>query len=228
MNQEKIGKFIRKLRKDNNLTQADLAQKYGVTYQAVSKWENGKNIPDISILKQMSKDFNINIDDLLEGENTNNKKKHKYYIPVIIALVIVLITLVCFLLFHKEKFEFKTLSAACKNFTISGSIAYNKNKSSIYISNVEYCGGDDNNKYDSIECILYDSHDKVINKISEYDREEDKTLEEYLHDVEFVVDDYETNCKNYSDNHLYIEILASKNGKTTTYKIPLSLTSCNR
>ena len=69
---------------------------------------------------------------------------------------------------------------------------------------------------------------KVINKISEYDREEDKTLEEYLHDVEFVVDDYETNCKNYSDNHLYIEILASKNGKTTTYKIPLSLTSCNR
>lgn len=228
MNQEKIGKFIRKLRKDNNLTQADLAQKYGVTYQAVSKWENGKNIPDISILKQMSKDFNINIDDLLEGENTNNKKKHKYYIPVIIALVIVLITLVCFLLFHKEKFEFKTLSAACKNFTISGSIAFNKNKSSIYISNVEYCGGDDNNKYDSIECILYDSHDKVINKISEYDREEDKTLEEYLHDVEFVVDDYETNCKNYSDNHLYIEILASKNGKTTTYKIPLSLTSCNR
>ena len=228
MNQEKIGKFIRKLRKDNNLTQADLAQKYGVTYQAVSKWENGKNIPDISILKQMSKDFNINIDDLLDVENTNNKKRHKYYIPVIVVLVIVLITLVCFLLFHKEKFEFKTLSAACKNFTISGSIAYNKNKSSIYISNVEYCGGDDNNKYDSIECILYDSHDKVINKISEYDREEDKTLEEYLHDVEFVVDDYETNCKNYSDNHLYIEILASKNGKTTTYKIPLSLTSCNR
>lgn len=228
MNQEKIGKFIRKLRKDNNLTQADLAQKYGVTYQAVSKWENGKNIPDISILKQMSKDFNINIDDLLEGENTNNKKKHKYYIPVIVVLVIVLVSLVCFLLFHKEKFEFKTLSAACKNFTISGSIAYNKNKSSIYISNVEYCGGDDNNKYDSIECILYDSHDKVINKISEYDREEDKTLEEYLHDVEFVVDDYETNCKNYSDNHLYIEILASKDGKTTTYKIPLSLTSCNR
>ena len=228
MNQEKIGKFIRELRKDNNLTQADLAQKYGVTYQAVSKWENGKNIPDISILKQMSKDFNINIDDLLEGENTNNKKSHKYYIPVIIVLVILLVTLGGFLLFHKEKFEFKTLSAACKNFTISGSIAYNKNKSSIYISNVEYCGGDDNNKYDSIECILYDSHDKVINKISEYEKEEDKTLEEYLHDVEFVVDDYETNCKNYSDNHLYIEILASKDGKTTTYKIPLSLTSCDR
>ena len=67
MDQEKIGKIIKEIRKNNNLTQADLANKYNVTYQAVSKWENGKNIPDISILKQMSKDFNIDINDLLDG-----------------------------------------------------------------------------------------------------------------------------------------------------------------
>ena len=60
MDQEKIGKFIKELRKNNNLTQADLALKYGVTYQAVSKWENGKNIPDISIIKQMSKEISVN------------------------------------------------------------------------------------------------------------------------------------------------------------------------
>lgn len=51
MNQEKIGEFIKKLRQDNNLTQKDLANKYNVTYQAVSKWERGLNIPDISLLK---------------------------------------------------------------------------------------------------------------------------------------------------------------------------------
>lgn len=228
MDQEKIGKFIRELRKNNNLTQADLALKYGVTYQAVSKWENGKNIPDISIIKQMSKDFNINIDDILDGENKKNNTNHKYYIPVIIVLVLTLVTLIGFMFFHKEKFEFKTLSAACKNFTISGSIAYNKDKSSIYISNVKYCGGDDNNTYDSIECILYDSHDEVTTKISEYKKEDNVTLEEYLHEVEFVIDDYESNCSNYTDNHIYIEILASKDGKTTTYKIPLTLASCNK
>lgn len=230
MDQEKIGKFIKELRKNNNLTQADLALKYGVTYQAVSKWENGKNIPDISIIKQMSKDFNINIDDILEGENKSviKSKSHKYYIPIIIVLVILLLLLVGLMFFHKEKFEFKTLSASCKDFTISGSIAYNKDKSSIYISNVKYCGGDDNNTYDNIECILYDSHDDVTTKISEYKNEENVTLEEYLHEVEFVIDDYESNCKSYSNNHLYIEILASKNGKTTTYKIPLSLASCNK
>ncbi len=227
MDQEKIGKFIRELRKNNNLTQADLALKYGVTYQAVSKWENGKNIPDISIIKQMSKDFNINIDNILEGENKKNIN-HKYYVPIIIVLILILVLLIGLIFFHKEKFEFKTLSAACENFTISGSIAYNKNKSSIYISNVKYCGGDDNNVYDSVECILYDSHDEVITKISEYNKKNNITLEDYLHEVEFVIDDYESNCKNYTNNHLYIEILASKDGKTTTYKIPLSLTSCNK
>ena len=66
MDQEKIGKLIKEIRKKNNLTQAEFAEKYGVTYQAVSKWENGKNIPDVSLLKEISKDFNVNIEDLLE------------------------------------------------------------------------------------------------------------------------------------------------------------------
>ena len=52
MNQEKIGKFILKLRMDNNLSQAKFADKIGVTYQAVSKWENGRGIPDIEMLKK--------------------------------------------------------------------------------------------------------------------------------------------------------------------------------
>ena len=50
------------------------AKKYGVTYQAVSKWENGKNIPDISLLKQISEDFNIDIKDLLDGKKSEIKK----------------------------------------------------------------------------------------------------------------------------------------------------------
>ena len=67
LNPEKVGKFIKKLRKDNNLTQQKLADKYGVTYQAVSKWENGINLPDVTLIRQMSKDFNISIEDILDG-----------------------------------------------------------------------------------------------------------------------------------------------------------------
>ena len=44
MDQEKIGKFIKEIRKKNKLTQKDLADKYNVTYQAVSKWENGVSL----------------------------------------------------------------------------------------------------------------------------------------------------------------------------------------
>ena len=50
MNQETIGKKIKELRIKNNLTQQELASKLNVTYQAVSKWENGKNLPDLVIL----------------------------------------------------------------------------------------------------------------------------------------------------------------------------------
>ena len=51
MNQIKIGKFISELRKEKKLTQKDLADKLGVTDRAVSKWENGRGMPDISSLK---------------------------------------------------------------------------------------------------------------------------------------------------------------------------------
>ena len=78
MDQEKIGKLIKEIRQKNNLTQKQFADKYGITYQAVSKWENGKNMPDVSLLKQISKDFKVNIEDLLEGNISPKKKKHTF------------------------------------------------------------------------------------------------------------------------------------------------------
>lgn len=223
MNQEKIGQFIKSLRKENNLTQKELADKYGVTYQAVSKWENGKNIPDIAILKEMSKDFNINIDDLLEGNKTKkNKKKYLILAFICILFLILVITIIV----NKDDYEFKTLSTTCSNFTISGSISYNKDKSSIYISNIKYCGGDDNTIYDNIKATLYETHNDTTKKISDYKQINNITLEDYLQKLEFVIDNYAQACKNYTDNSLYIEILATENDKTTNYKIPLTLTSC--
>ena len=64
MDQEKFGNLIKKIRKDNNLTQKEFADKYNVTYQAVSKWENGKNMPDSLLVKKICDDFNLKIEDL--------------------------------------------------------------------------------------------------------------------------------------------------------------------
>ena len=68
MNSEKIGKFIKSIRQKEGISQQKFANKYGVTYQAVSKWETGKNIPDIAILKQICRDYNMNLDDFLDAK----------------------------------------------------------------------------------------------------------------------------------------------------------------
>ena len=125
MNQKKVGELIKKLRKDNHLTQAEFAEKYGITYQAVSNWEHGKNLPDIALLKQIADDFNVSIDELLGSEKKPLKKDNKYLIIGVIIAVALIILFIIYLNKHND-FEFKTLSANCSNFKISGSISYNK------------------------------------------------------------------------------------------------------
>lgn len=68
MNQEKIGKFIAKCRKDRNITQEQLAEKLGVTNKSVSRWENGVNMPDYSILKELCNILDIAVNEFLSGE----------------------------------------------------------------------------------------------------------------------------------------------------------------
>lgn len=68
MNQEKIGKFIQEQRKKNNLTQAELAEKLNITDRAISKWENGKSMPDSSIMLDLCKELKITVNELLSGE----------------------------------------------------------------------------------------------------------------------------------------------------------------
>lgn len=232
MNQEKVSKFIKDLRKKNNLTQNDLALKYGVTYQAVSKWENGKNLPDMLLLKQMSKDFNVSLDDIFEGEYSKKNKNKKIFLIIIIIFILFLISFLIISIITKDSdFKFKTLSTDCDNFDISGSISYNTNKSAIHIGNINYCGEDNLEKYKSIECSLYESNDNVEKKISTCDSKKDKliTLDDFLEDVSFAVDNYSSTCKEYSNNNLYLVINATdKNDKVISYKINLTMDeTCN-
>lgn len=69
MNQEKIGKFIAECRKEQNYTQAVLAEKLGITDRAISKWENGKSMPDVSIMLELCDLLKISVNELLTGEH---------------------------------------------------------------------------------------------------------------------------------------------------------------
>jgi len=68
VNQEKIGKFILELRKEKNMTQKELADNIGVTDRAVSKWENGRGMPDVSLMKSLCEELGITINELISGE----------------------------------------------------------------------------------------------------------------------------------------------------------------
>lgn len=224
MDQVKIGKLIKEIRIKNKLTQKQFADKYGVTYQAVSKWENGKSIPDVALLKEISKDFNIDINDILEGEYVFKSSKKKYFL---IAFVVFLVLGTIYLIVNKQdNFSFKTLSSQCSSFNITGSIAYNDSKSSIYISNIDYCGKKDDKKYFKIECTLFEKNDVKNKAISKYVYDEKKgiTLDKYLKTLNIKIDDYKSTCKKYTKDSLYLIITANdKAGVIKKYHVPLSL-----
>lgn len=71
MDQIKIGQFIADQRKKNNLTQMQLAEKLNITDRAVSKWENGRAMPDSSIMLDLCKELKISVNELLSGEVFN-------------------------------------------------------------------------------------------------------------------------------------------------------------
>lgn len=68
MNQEKIGKFIAKCRKDKKMTQEELAEKIGVSRKSISRWENGNTMPDYSLLDSLCSVLGISINELYYGK----------------------------------------------------------------------------------------------------------------------------------------------------------------
>ena len=229
----KFNENLKYLRKEANLTQEQFAEKLNVTSQAVSKWENGKNIPDLAIMLEISKLFNVEIDEIVKGEFKksvklpNMNKKKNIIIIILVVIIIILFSLLIIISFKKnDSYNFDVLSTSCKNFNISGTVSYNTKKSSIYISNIEYCGKKEETKYQKIKCFLYEEHDNVKKTIGSVSSEEETTLDEFLKTVEFSIENYEHVCNNDENNDLYLEINAmTENEKNIMYKIPLSLSS---
>lgn len=122
MNQEKIGKFIAKCRKDKNLTQAQLAEKLNMSDKSISKWETGKGMPDSSVMLDLCNCLNITVNELLSGEylkeeeyrkkvtenllditkksEKNEKEKNRIIIALSIFIIIVLVIVVTTIIYN--------------------------------------------------------------------------------------------------------------------------------
>ena len=113
MNQIKIGKFISTSRKSKEITQEQLAEKLGVSKNAVSKWERGLNLPDASIMQELCNNLEISLNELFAGEHLKEKevknqseknileilkfsddKNKKYKILILIISVLLIISFV--------------------------------------------------------------------------------------------------------------------------------------
>ena len=68
MDQAKIGSFLKELRKEKNLTQEQLAEEFNVASRTVSRWENGNNMPDLSILVELADFYDVDICEIIDGE----------------------------------------------------------------------------------------------------------------------------------------------------------------
>ncbi len=77
MDQVKIGKFIAALRKQSGLTQEALGEKLGVSNKTISRWENGNYMPNIEMLRLLSKEFDVSINELLSGEKIPDEEFRK-------------------------------------------------------------------------------------------------------------------------------------------------------
>lgn len=137
MNQEKIGKFIAECRKGRNLTQQKLAEQLGVTNRSISNWENGKNMPDVSLYKELCGILGISINELLSGERLNQedyqdkseenmvkfidevkklKKKKKVLFSLLtsILILVVLYVVYCNILLIEKPLEYDSRVMKCR------------------------------------------------------------------------------------------------------------------
>lgn len=73
MDQKKVGLFLKELRKEKNITQEALAEKLNVSNRTISRWETGNNMPDISLLVELSKVYHVSIPEIVDGERKSEK-----------------------------------------------------------------------------------------------------------------------------------------------------------
>lgn len=112
MNQVKIGKFIAECRKKNNLTQMQLAEKLNITDRAISKWENGKAMPDSSIMLDLCNELKISVNELLSGEMIGMKDYNKVAEENLLEMA------------KKEEMQNKRLMASMWTILITSSVFY--------------------------------------------------------------------------------------------------------
>ncbi|XFA98664.1 helix-turn-helix domain-containing protein [Candidatus Izemoplasma sp. B36] len=123
MSNENIGLYLKELRTKKGLTQRELAKEIGLTHQAISRWENGKSIPDVDVLRILAKFYDVSVDEILQvSKNTTKPKKQKYISKILVSILIVfnVLCILQFLLFERTLLTTIIYTIFISLFLISG------------------------------------------------------------------------------------------------------------
>lgn len=226
MENSSIGKKIAKLRKDNNMTQQQLALKLNVTDGAISKWETNKSNPDYDILKNICKVFNVKtsyfFDDLSLKEKIVIKLKElksllKKYWYILLFLIVFLFLLIYFIS-TINSFQMYELVIEDKNVTMeSGFYTKTKNVISLEMNNINILLDDSNIISRKVKLYTFINNRKIYF----YESEDFKYINifDFSNYEEFI----STNIVKKIPKGLYLEINdLNKNNKTTTKTIKVS------
>lgn len=111
----KLSDYIKKYRKENNLTQSELAEKLYVTKQTISKWENDKGLPDVYLYPTLSELLNISIDELMGKDTTKESKiikSKKIYLIIPITLIMIILIILSVVFLPKIIIKYSTINEA--------------------------------------------------------------------------------------------------------------------
>lgn len=201
MDQNKIGKFIERARKARHLTQQQLADILGVSNTAISKWENGNNLPDISMLEPLSIALKIDMLDLLTAQNSTHtqvskkcvKQRRNRITRVIITIITAIILLLTtnYLTYYNcnkttqkilsEQIQVYKISSINIDYVVEGYIIFNSKENLVYIEKIAFQGLENPNidysKIKEVNYYLELNGYKIFKQISHIE-EKANTLEE--------------------------------------------------
>lgn len=221
MNIDKIGQFIKELRKEKNISQNQLSEEIHVTRQAISAWENGKAVPDSDVLLLLSSYFNVSINEILLGKrltedegleeialqliDDNNRKIKKIKKLIISFTTIIVILLFMFLSYYfinnyNSIKVYKVNGKSSSYMTHNGIFIMTNNKVYLRLGKISQYGSEDEYEINKVKLYYKDENNKKYILFEE--NKTDILIDEDYGYKEFFLN----NNVDYSINNMYLEI----------------------
>ena len=225
MDQDKIGKFILELRKSKNLTQEDLAQLIPIGRGAISKWERGIIIPDLSSLKRLEEIFDVSISEILCGERINKKNDkidnvtlslYKNNLKSRRIVKVLIISIVIFIIFFLSYYFINTYKTI-KVYTVTGDGELVDYIDGIFIktnTKLYFSIGEPNTEFNINKIVLYYIDENAEKQLLFETTDDNITFIDYSGYEEY----FDISNINYIVDNLYLDISLEDDSETIHLK----------